>query len=360
MASLFSGGCNYFFQVVAARQLSAADFANFNGWFADLAVFFMFGGVLQYAANFRPAHSGAIRATLLTANIFIACATVYWFITPGILTLDRALIILCAATLMGWLMGQVQIRLQFTIISLINIIAAGGKLAMTALPYGLPNELYRYALAMFITYLPSLWLMTAYLWWAPETQATSSARWAAAVFLSIATAIMPQFDLALMHHTQSVAAFSDFARASLFYKAIYFLIFILAQWLLPRQLKEKSTPGLGGAPAVFAVGLILSFALAMLSPLISVWLLHWSEAPAPTLVFLSCLHTTLLALIFLRIQEACARDQLKTAGIMLMALGLEATTQWVLQLPVLAYLECIIGAQIALLLWTQHQRQAKN
>ncbi len=350
VASVGTGLCNYLFQVVAARQLSSENFSQLNGWFADLALFFMFGGVLQFAANFWPSGPRLLRPILVIANALAIAAITYWLTAPGALTLERVLMILVVSTLFSWLMGQVQIRLQFTIISLVNVLGAVSKLGLSVAPFGLPTELNRYAFAMFATYLPGLWIISVYLWSAPKPEpGARHSGWSAPILLSIATAITPQFDLVLMHHTQTSATFAEFAQASLFYKAIYFLIFILAQWLLPRQVKHHNHEGSAGLPAVAAGGLVLALGLTLISPWISRLLLSWPQGPARSLVFLSCVHTTLLALIFLTVQGACARRDLRLSGLLLAGLALEAGVQMLLRFEANNYLLFIIAAQIVLL-----------
>lgn len=354
LANIGAGVLNYLFQVVAARQLTAQDFSQLNGWFADLSLFFMVGGILQYASNFRPTPRSQLRYILGMANGLTLVAIWLWLTQPGVLTFDRALLVLVTSTFFGWLMGQVQIRMQFVVISIANILVAGTKLGITGLPIGEPQDLMRYALGFFICYLPALWLISIYLWSAPEAErAEGNPSWTAPIMLSVATAVTPQFDLVLMNHTQDSLAFADFAHASLYYKAIYFLIFILAQWLLPRQIKKQVGHTLSDLPRLVAVAIVTSMALAVASPYISQWIMKWQYSPSQILVFLSCLHMSALAMLFLRIQEACAQKQVKTAAVILGVMGLEAALQLVLKLEMNQYLVTVIILQAGLLIWSR-------
>ncbi len=58
-ANIAAGLLNYLFQVVASRQLSAADFSQMSSWVAHVSVFFILAGVLQYSSNFLPASAEA-------------------------------------------------------------------------------------------------------------------------------------------------------------------------------------------------------------------------------------------------------------------------------------------------------------
>src|SRR4051812_16675927 len=70
LANVAAGVLNYSFQLIASRQLSANDFSELNGWFAELALFFMFGGILQYASNFFPASDKTLKRTIVAFNLF--------------------------------------------------------------------------------------------------------------------------------------------------------------------------------------------------------------------------------------------------------------------------------------------------
>src|SRR5262249_14884124 len=119
-SGVLAGALNYLFQVVTKRHLSDAEFSQITGWFADLSLLFMLCGVLQDAANFRPANTRALRASLVVINLYFLVATAMWLFLPGVLTLDRAAIAVAAVCMFGWLLGQVQIRLAFGVIALVN------------------------------------------------------------------------------------------------------------------------------------------------------------------------------------------------------------------------------------------------
>lgn len=343
-SSLAAGGTNYLFQVVASRHLSGEDFSQLNGWFADLSALLMFGGLVQYAGVFWPASRKQLRLAIVSFHLFVFGSLWFWLSRPGVLTLDRAILVFMISTGFGWLMGQLQARKFFITFSLVNLVCAGTKLLMAWAPLGDPHEVTRYAFALFINVLPGLWVISLGLWNSSSVTRTgaSSPSWGAPVVFSAATHLIPQFDLVLMHHTQNEASFTEFAHASLFYRGMYFLIFIFAQWLLPKQLEAQGSSHkkslVRGFPALLLAMVLASFALSLLSPWISQWVLKWPTPPARTLILLTCVHMSLLAMVYLWIQEACARNQERFAALALLLLAIEAALQFTLQLSAMTYL----------------------
>jgi hypothetical protein len=351
VASLLAGVLNYLFQVVAARQLPAADFAALNGWFSNLSIFFFAGGLLQYAGNFWPPRKNHLRLAIVGLNLFAAACLAYWLFSPGVLTVDRAIVVLGISTFFGWLQGQAQIRMAFGVLSAVNFFMALAKLTLTAAPIAEPSALDRYALALFASFLPGLWIASVFLWSAKDAgRPATKPAWSAPLVLSLATAIIPQFDMVLMSHTQSAESFSAFVHASLFSRAIYFLIFILAQWMLPRQILNPKTNFLSRFPLVLLVAGCCSLGLTLVSTWISLHMMNWPEAPGRILVALSCMHMSLLTLVYLLIQEAAAKSRIPLAAAVLIVLGLEFALQFALQLPSPIYLALAILSQTILLI----------
>jgi hypothetical protein len=362
-ANLVAGLCHYFFQVIASKELSAADFSELNAWFANIAIFFMIGGLLQYTANFLPASKTRLRQAIVVINIFYGCLAVAWFMSSPGLTLPRALMVLSGSTVFGWLLGQVQSRLLFFVMAGANLLFGVSKLLFVLL---LPWGIERYTFALFACYLPGVLLISVGAWRAdPRAEPKRGSLldwqlWAAPVILSVAGAVIPQLDLVLMDRIQSPPDFQAFARASLYYRGIYFFMFIFAQWLLPQQIRESQMPV---SPWYLALaGLGGSAGLALVSPAVTTYILKWSEAPAPLLIFASCLNMSLMTWMFLLIQEACARHRVRAAGAALLVLALEALVQLGLKLPPFGYLFLAIGFQLALIAFLSHanRRRRKN
>jgi hypothetical protein len=353
-SGVLAGFLNYLFQIVTKRHLPEADFSEFTGWFADLSVFFLLGGLFQNFACFRPSARRQTRLSLILINAFFIASVLVWIALPGVLTADRAVLILCASCCLGWLLGQVQIRLAFSVLAAVNVVMAGFKLAFTQLPYGAPEAMDRYALAMFANFLPAIWLMSAFLWRAPDAQRNEGKEsWSPAVVLSIAAAVIPIYDLAILHHSISAAEYVEFATASLFFRPIYFLVALLAQWLLPRQILKQTLDAVYAPSVLLAAAVLGGLALSAFAPFIATYFLN-STPPARTLVFMSCLHTSLLAMLLLQIQACAAGHRLAAARWTLAVLGLEAAVQLTLQMESVSYLAFVIFCQSGLMIYHLH------
>jgi hypothetical protein len=355
IASLLAGVFNYLFQVVASRQLSAENFAAFNGWFANISILFMFGGVLQGVGVFVQTSERLLRSGLILINMLMAAGFWIWLAGPVGLNDLRAGIILLISILFGWLTGQVQARLWFGLLSLAGLGMAVTKFLTLFLPIGSPADLERYAFAMFVPYLFLLILFTSKIWGALDRGSAGvlSSRegapdWLSPVLLAVALAVIPQLDMVVMSHTQPGPAFAEFVRASLFYRAIYVLALIFAQWLLPRQVKFKSLRVWKSFPLLFGLSLALSSVLAFLSPWIVEWVFHWDSSPGFWIIWLSCVHTACLALLLFYIQEALASRDYMGVIVIFIAWAVEAGIQFGGRFPVWEYLTFMIFAQLSL------------
>lgn len=353
LAGLVAALLNYGFQVIASRELSRADFASLNGWFANFAVFLFLSGVLQYGSVFFPCSGRSLKLSIAVINFLTLVCAFLWFSSDETLSTFRAVLILLTSTAYGWVMGQVQFRLAFTLLAIVGLLQGVAKFAFVALPFFSEQRLEAYALSFFAAILPSLLVASIWLYRskAPELVDTVHGwrSWVAPVILSSAVALMPQFDLVVMSHTQAQTTFEEFARASLFYKGVYFAVFIVAQWLLPQQIQRKAE--FRGRGLVLAMGfaVIASLALTLMAPFVGTWLLKWESSPAAWLILGSCIHMSLLTLTYLGIQQACADGRvwgaaiaivlIVTKGFIQLGLGLEASTYLVyaiaLQLPIM-------------------------
>jgi len=353
-ANVFAGGLHYFYQAIASRQLNAADFAALNAWFAGLALFFLFSGLLQYAANFVPTSPRALRKGIIVINMIALVTVVQWRTMPaGETAFKGALVVLLAAAL-GWLLGQVQARLMFFAMSVAGLIVALSKVGLIFVSTIGGALVDRYAFALFACYLPGLWYLSAALWKQsttpePKKQASTATLWQAAFILSAAAAIIPQVDLYVMSRIQSPADYQDFAHASLFFKVIYFLLFIFAQWLLPHQIRATERPKKNWL--IFAFGALMASAvLTAVAPFISTTVLGWDHAPDSKLIFLANLNMSLLTWIFFEIQSATASYEVRVPGLILGLLVVESLAQWALALNPIYYLSAAIIGQAVLIL----------
>ncbi len=347
-SGLGAGLLNYLYQVVAGRNLSASEFANLNGWFANLSIFLALGGFLQYVSNFWPAGRGLVRIHLVWINVFALVSAFYWLQDPETLSIGKAVVLFGLTSAFGWLSGQAQVRLAFRAFALSGAVVAASKLAIVLLPIGQPDELDRYSLALSFAYLPAFLILTWYLWSAPETARPKRPSWVAPVALSIATVTFPQFDTLILSHSLPEEPFAVFVRATLFSKALYFIIFLLAQWLLPRQVQGRTSPIPAFAPFLVAGSVAVSVLLTAVSPFISRWILNWSEPPGADIVFFSSLQMSLMAVAFLVLQDLAARGRARSALGILAFLVCEGILQTYLKLNLAPYLYAAIGCQIAL------------
>lgn len=355
LANAFAGGLNYLYQVLASRELSAAEYANLNAWFANLAIFFLIGGVLQYAANFIPLSQIKTRSAIFLINLICLGLAAAWILGPEGETFARALIVLTGAALFGWMVGQVQSRMLFLAMTVASLLVGASKIALVLTSTFGATLLERYTFALFACYLPALWWMSFKVWNQPAPQLPrknvwSWSLWAAPVILSTASAVIPQMDMILMNRIQPAAEFQDFARASLFYKCIYFLMYIVAQWLLPQQIQSGNSAKQKHSWYAFAAAsLLASAALAATSPLAVQWVMHWDHTPPISMIFLSCLNISLLTWVFFEIQASVSRHHLRGPALALVALGVEAALQLALCLTPNLYLLTACAAQAILI-----------
>jgi hypothetical protein len=364
-ANIAAGLLHYLYQVVAARRLNTADFADLNAWYAALALFFTVAGFLQYAANFAPAKRRPLRAAIVGANLLAAMGLWHWFQSAPALGFEHAVWIVLLAAVSGWMLGQAQIRMAFTVMAITSLVIGATKLATALWP---ASGLTAFALAPFIAYVPALWWLSVHLWRAPDTAARPYARtwWEAPLILSTASAVFPQLDLVLMSHTQSAAVFAEFAQASLFYKAIYFLVALLAQWLLPQQIHDRVVVGrpVRNAGATLAVAAAVTVAVSALLAAISAPVAHlvlgWTEAPRAGLIFMSCLNMSLLTFLFLFIQDDCARARTRLAALTLAVIGTEAAVQLLLNLEVFSYYALVLAVQTLWLVALARRRRPRR
>lgn len=355
--SLLAGLLNYLFQVLAARQLSPDQFAALNGWFADAAVLFLLGGLLQYAANFAPAPRARLRLAVIGFNIASLLLLWRWSAQSG-LTFERGLLLVMGSCFLGWLTGQAQIRLAFGVMAVSGVLFALTKVAAAAWPGLSSAPIEVFALGLYAAYLPAIWFLSIYLWKASDPRTPGQPSWAAPFVLSTAAAVIPQFDMVLMNHTQDASVFQDFAHASLFYKGIYFVVFIVAQWLLPKQIHSKTRTPLKSVAVIALGALVASAGLTAVSPFVSQWVLRWPHRPELDLVFWSCLHMSLLTLLFLWIQETCARRRPIWAALPLVILAAEAVLQLIFRLPAREYLIVLTCLQTFVLIQAYRKTQS--
>lgn len=335
-ANLTTGVINYLFQVSASRSLSASDFSQLNAWFADLAVLFFFGGLIQYYGIFFPARRVTLRRTTVAINVLALALVTLWQFTPEGQTFERGVLIFTSTTSLAWLMGQMHYRKHFSTIGIVNLVSSSSKLLLVLVPFAVATTAESFRFAYFICFLPALWVLSTYVLSIRQESAVMRQKrndlqlWMAPAVMSLAAATIPQMDMVLTSRLFPEALFQEFAHSSLFARGIYFIFLILAQWLLPFQLQGQlgrfkhrlMIPGL----AVMAV--LSAAAIAAVSPWVAMSVLGWEKAPPVSLVFMACLNMNLLTGIFLLVQKNCAEGNARRAGLALGVLALEAIVQF--------------------------------
>lgn len=365
-ANLITGVLNYLFQVYASKELSAAEYGHLNAWFSDLMMLFFLGGVAQYCGIFFPAPRNSLKKAVVAINGLSFSLAALWIFSPPGETVERGVLVLTVATAFFWLIGQIQFRKMFVAIGVANFTTSLSKLGLVLLPLFTLVTVERFRIAFFANYFPALWLMSVVAWRLPNTativpQKKNDLRlWMAPVVMSLATAIIPQMDMVLLSRLWSELEFQDFARASLFSRAIFFLFLILAQWMLPFQIQGEFTSFKHRFlnPALAGICLLVSGSITYLSPWAIDFFLHWDRAPSLSLVFLSCLNMSVLTWIFLLVQKCCAQGQSKKASYAIIGLVVEAAAQFLSRWPGHGYFVCALIFQTTLIWYLSREKTA--
>lgn len=360
ISNILAGVFHYLFQVLASKEMAAAEFAQFSVWLATVAVLCMLGGLLQYAGNFFPSTKSQAERSLLVSTALTFVFSVAWFFIPASNDLQGALIVISAG-LFGWILGQIQQRLLFLLMGIMNLAMAGVKVFFVLIPGTFGTVMERFSYALLICYFVAL-LVTYLVSRSSKFEITSSpsgmkstqtaALWLAPLLLSISGAIIPQMDIIVLQKWQPDQVFQDFVRASLFYKGIYFLMFIFAQWMLPQQISKTGSKAHQGILTYhFAIAAFVgSLAVTVVAPYVEQFILKWDSMPPAAMIFYSCFNMSLLTWVFLLIQESCARHQLRLAGAALVVIFMNLGAQLLLQLEVVQYFQLSILVYLSLLI----------
>jgi hypothetical protein len=160
----------------------------------------------------------------------------------------------------------------------------------------------------------------------------------ATLALGVASILFPQFEIMVMQRTQGSEVFYDFARVSLFYKIAFFAFTVLAQWLLPHQIRSQADhTGLIRDYRFALACVVLPLIATGATPLVGQMILGWEQTPPLSWVFLSCMNICFLTAIFLLIQNACARQKTQRGLVFLILTLLPGFIQLGLKLSVENY-----------------------
>lgn len=336
---------NYLFQVIASRKLSPEEFARMNGWFANFALFYVVGGVLQFQANFRPLRKKALNLAIVGSSIVVLALWLLWPMWQEPLVWPHAAMVILSACMMGWLSGQAQIRLRLRLIAVTSLVTAILRVILTYHDFGV-DPLSKYVLLNFLFYVWSVLIVCAGIWNAEDVEVPEKSGYLKSIILlSVAVNIIPQFDMFLMNHTQAEQDFVDFTRASLFGRGVFTIISIMAQWFLPRQIRAGKKAGHGATWKLIAAAVVVSAVVGFSSSFIATVIFNWERVPPQALVFLASLELSLLALIFIRVHAMCAKHDLKPAFFIVAVLVAEGVAQLFFQFPMWQFLAGAIVIQ---------------
>lgn len=357
--NLIAGLLNYLYQVLAAQRLDAQAFSELSAWIAHFSLAFILPSTLQHAANFYPL-PGRWRKPLMGSFVLGTWALFFlWLAFPADLSLGRSALIILSACAWAWMVGELQVRLMLITLASVNL---GGALLKLGWSYGwgVAGEVSPFATALILGYAPMSLAMFVILWREKdEPTVAARAAWRPALLLSAAAVAIPQMDLIVTHATQNADTFAEFARASLFYKGIYFVVSIFAQWLLPQQLKQTvKLPGEAMLVPIFLIFSLLAGVAAWLGPMAAAHWLGWETTPDKNVIFFSCLNMCLLTWLYLNLQAACADGRLKVASLALAGLALEATIQLLGAWSLKGYFLCALASQLILLVYVMRSTRS--
>lgn len=352
--NMAAAALNYSFQLLAARDLSREQFGAFSTWFAWLSLALVAASFIQYAVNFGTSASMSRRRLLM--QFMLGVLVVTWAVsmtasptTP--LALGASAVVIAA--LLGWTCGQAQVRLMLVPLALSATLIAAVKVLLVLIPPG--HDLVgpsHYQLAMTLAVLPALAVLSLQLartlpagpHTMPAAARVHGKNFAAPMILAIAAAALPQVDLLALSLTSPPNEFEDFARTSLFTKAVFFLFLLGAQWFLPHQVRDEVRPELTSASIwrIVAVAFATVLLLAWGTPYLSDFL-GWSAPPPFAMVVLACSHMALLSGIYFGIQLHCVTGAVGKAVLPIVAVALVAGLQLILSLGANGYLALAIG-----------------
>jgi hypothetical protein len=370
-ANLCAGALHYLFQVRAAAQLEPAAYGALNGWMAYLSLALFFGGAAQMASNFFPWTSAGVRrigwltiAATLLGLAWLGFATRRGTTGPTALEFGIACTVL--GTLQQWTLGQFQARTWFVWMGSALVLAAVMKWTCTFLPaFSAVNLSGAYFWAFPLSYGASCLLQSIVMLSQASSMSlpspggmTSGRAWLGALTLALAMALLPQLDMLNLRGLQSDYALGQYARTSLFAKAIFFAALTLLQVALPHHVlahKGRPSPEYARIQWLERLGLFTcvlgSFVAAACAPWLTSHFLGFELSSAQRLwVLLSCLALTALYGHLQAVQVCCATGEWPRAAARLFAVAaLYPVTQIFLRhVSVSFYLEVAVSYYVAI------------
>ena len=367
--SAVSGAVYYIYQLLAAKLLSPEDFGQFSGWMAWVYLGLAGGAFTQYLGNFFPVQKKGLKVSLGFAYLISFFVVMGFWLSSEFNALKIGWMAILISPFAGWLAGQTQRRLLLITFSFGGFLMAVAKLGIVfLLPYA--NDLMNISVTraeLFYWSLPlSLVIGIAYFGAilarerkrSPISFAKADShirtRILGAVLLSFSSVFIPNIDLVYVNHIQPSSVLTQFAQVSLFYKIVFFVILIIAQWLLPRQLnrtdeQSRSTRRMKLFVRVCSLGLMFSLVASAVAPQFYKIVLG-KEFLAPMLwVFMSCFNVSLLTGIFLEVQDQIASLKVADATACLIIQILTVLICALMKLDLVIYLQVQIAVNSMLL-----------
>lgn len=293
-AQMGAGVLNYGFQILASQQLSATEFGQWSGWFAHFS-FFLFVTIWVQSLM-----------TLQGTLPFRFSAMTAWATTAALIGVSIFSINVGFDDYAGWAwMLLFSIFFGLGLSHRLLIAAAAGSVIISISKFGIvalyPHyDGYRWAVLfgpalaclMFLIYYPQMQKKTT----APKSLHPHVLL--SALFLAIATALIPQLDLLAAQSILTLEELGGFAKVALLYKGIFFLLMILAQVLVTYQIRGAQVKiSLLNLGSLYVLGVLAAFIiphLGFLAYLPSEWMTG------------ATIHIISLSLIFFLTQQESA------------------------------------------------------
>jgi hypothetical protein len=351
VSNFAGGGLHYLYQVVASRSLDKAAFSAFSFWLANISLGFVLASVAQYVGNFQPTSNSRLRSVAPALGGAVVALSLLAVANGGLSLATVSAMTILSATVNSWLLGQAQNRLLFYTFSTATLLVALCKLAVVWPSFWRASSADLFYVAIVVSYAPSILFLAMRLSLSRGVPSPSApvgglaGALGAPLFIASAAAAFPQLDLIVVKATQDAGTFQDFARASLFYKGLYFAFVILLQWMLPYQVRRSSSsvPRLN-RNVLFAVSIGSSALIALVAPTVASVVMHWPDAPPRAMIFCSCCNVCLLSWILFLIQEACAHGRSGHALALLGSVGGAYAVVWTLSPALSVYFAIALAA----------------
>lgn len=353
LTSLAGGILHYLFQIIAAKRLEPVAYGELMSWSAYVSIGMALGLLAQTSANFFPTYQSK-KESLVLGLITLVCLSAS-FMTDNLISL--AILGIIFSIVYGWINGQYQARQIFATMGTGVVLVGLTKLASL---FTGREDLGIYYLGFIIgsaygaLYLLLLSFRLREHKAVLKTHGTLKENALSSILLSLATMLIPQFDLIVSHMTQTPEITGTFARVGLIYRAVFFFILIFAQLILPSQIQNQVREYSPKEKMNLFVALIASLPLALvvaaISPLAIKLVLDFDLSPHRDWIFLTSVHVCLLTLVFLIIQRHAALRDNKTilkffgvlCGVLAMSFVLKLSMTYYLTLAIIIHTTLIV------------------